>query len=148
MHNLNPHLGLLGHLLPDMYDALSINDFLDNKDKINHSTSIKKGILILVNPGWLLRRRDFSVIDFWNVSLRHASNDGFIIYDLASELYIKQIGNAHADEGRYSRVRVRYYPSIDNSYFLRGIKSGPPVPHYLERKGLGKITDDAIVATL
>ena len=156
MNYLNQHFGWIGQLLPDMYDALTIDDFLENKDKIPTPSKVK-----LINPFFYFKtRREYVLIDFWNVSIRHPDQRfpgaGFFIYDLSNELHVlpnalpweieEQTRIENLAEGRYSRIRTYYSLRTGNLFFMSSIKNGPPAPTWLsendEKAGLEKLVTD------
>ena len=156
MHYLNQHSGWIGKLLPDMYDALTIDDFLENRDNIPIPSKVR-----LINPIYYFKTRGvYVLIDFWNVSVRHSyqgfPGTGFFIYDLSNELDIlpnalpweieKQTKIASLAEGRYSRIRTYYSLRTGNLFFMSSIKNGPPMPTWTNGKdkksGLEKLATD------
>ncbi len=144
----------MGQFLPDMYDALSIDDFLKNMSDIP-----KPSLLKLLNPLFILSRPTQNIlIDFWNVSIRKRVF-GFEIrlYDLKDELTVSPpfSGNSdrwkefrNLDEGRYSRIRTLYNLFTQNLQYVRAIKFGPPIPDYRKQNDLEEIVEASpIIAT-
>lgn len=142
MHYLNQHLGLAGHLLPDMYDALTIGDFLENKSKIPLPSKLK-----MINPLVYLKTRNHVMIDFWNVGLRHPEDywlQGIMIYDLNNELLIEfnvsprdyrsLIRLARLEEGRYNRVRAYHSQRSDRLYLISVKRFGTSAPDFITRE--------------
>lgn len=111
---------LITRLLPrEVYIALSVNDFLESKDK--------------VKPSWL--EIYDTLIGFNNANLKFRPF-GYEISDLTASVNIGEepvfendsIKRENLTEGKYWRLVIGYDPKADSAYLLVAEKLGPPIP--------------------
>ena len=150
MRYLNSKLGPLKNALPDMYDALTIDDFLAEKDQIPKPLTWRV-VDFLLNG----KPRDSVLIDFYNVYLLSARSDsvsfgwvmsngkhGLFLFPLYPELDEKEI--TRYQDGLYERVRVYYLPKYDRLHLVRTIKLKSNIPQDLERTLIGLETSEPV----
>ena len=139
MKYLNSKLGPLKNAIPDMYDALTIDDFLAEKDNIVEPRTWRV-INFLLNG----KPRDSVLIDFYNVYLLSAKfinvsfgwvisngQHGLFLFPLYPELDENEM--PRYQDGLYERVRVFYLPKYDRLHLVRAIKLKSNIPQDLER---------------
>jgi len=130
MDYLNNNLGLVKHLFPDMYHARSIDDFLQDKDKMPHPSRLRQ-----LSPMSLFTNMNSAQILFHNVDLTfdRPINDAqpqrdSIISDLSGKFPIRSHRNI--SEGRYGIVIVDYNISSGLALLKAAVRYGGHVPDF------------------
>ena len=150
MHYLNQHLGPWKHLSPDIYDALTIGDFVRSKDQIHKPSKWK-----MVNPVMYTKIKDYVIIGFRNVNLNvNRFANGYVtftMFDLSDSLFIipdampwdtkKFAQFASLKDGRYNQVNVLYSPFSDLPLLMSAERFEPIIPEDSYPPNLEKILD-------
>lgn len=129
---INQFLGPLGHFFVDMYEAVTLDDFINEKDTIPKPSKWK-----LVNPlTWGINKEVLIFVN--NVTLRF-ENEGYVISDLTNSLFVNRavapgarslFSAAHKNiaEGRYYELIIQYCLAEDRAYLYGTTRFGPLTP--------------------
>lgn len=136
---LNEYLDLR-HIYPDMYQAISVKDFIDNRNQICIPSKWK---MLSLLASWAGPQ---AIVEFTNVNLDFTRQKEGIcrLYDLTGEintgLMIPRF-TAHTSDslanlanGRFFEVDIIYSPEHKTSRLSRIKKFGPPRPDTEEAK--------------
>ena len=126
---LNDDLGVFGKLFSDIYQATTVQDFINNKKEIPIQPILRRlSPLSFINGD--------SIIVFTDTNLRF-KNEGYEIYDMTGELYVEpyihhftrmpdSAKHENIIEGMFYSIILRYSVKMDRISLYDTKKIGPP----------------------
>ena len=130
---------LLNLFLPQMYDAVSVHDFVEHRSLVAPTGFVLSPFLFFYGSACVL---------FQNVSFRRGSNDRHTLYDLTDEIEVEisslatsRIAKQHLTgwgsplpDGRLFEAQVLYVPADDRTYLFDAKRFGPLEPEQERRE--------------